>query len=117
LERCVAIKDASSFFFLLPSFFMIVAPIKDAHSLSLFLLRIFIRFVATIKGASLFPLLFLRPWSDSGLTSLKGRRMEGPMAYSESLAERIRQRLAGLQGIEEKKMFGGVGFLLNGKGP
>jgi TfoX/Sxy family transcriptional regulator of competence genes len=36
------------------------------------------------------------------------------MAYSESLAERIRQRLAGLQGIEEKKMFGGVGFLLNG---
>jgi TfoX/Sxy family transcriptional regulator of competence genes len=40
--------------------------------------------------------------------------MEGPMAYSESLAERIRRRLAGLQGIEEKKMFGGVGFLLNG---
>jgi TfoX/Sxy family transcriptional regulator of competence genes len=36
------------------------------------------------------------------------------MAYSEALAERIRQRLAGRKGLEEKKMFGGVGFLLNG---
>ena len=36
------------------------------------------------------------------------------MAFSESLAARIRQRLARRKGIEEKKMFGGVGFLLNG---
>jgi TfoX/Sxy family transcriptional regulator of competence genes len=36
------------------------------------------------------------------------------MAYSESLALRIRQLLAGRRGIVEKKMFGGVGFLLNG---
>jgi len=36
------------------------------------------------------------------------------MAYSESLALRIRQALAGQRGITEKKMFGGVGFLLNG---
>jgi hypothetical protein len=36
------------------------------------------------------------------------------MAFSEDLAERIRQQLAGLKNIEEKKMFGGVGFLLNG---
>ena len=36
------------------------------------------------------------------------------MAYSESLAERIRQALARRRGITEKKMFGGVGFLLNG---
>src|SRR5262245_47595338 len=36
------------------------------------------------------------------------------MPYSESLAERIRQRLGHRKGIEEKKMFGGVGFLLNG---
>src|SRR5215471_5614382 len=36
------------------------------------------------------------------------------MAFSEALAERIRQGLARLKGIEEKKMFGGVGFLLNG---
>lgn len=36
------------------------------------------------------------------------------MAYSEALAERIRRRLAGLEGIEENRMFGGIGFLLNG---
>jgi hypothetical protein len=36
------------------------------------------------------------------------------MAFSEALAERIRQRLARRRNVEEKKMFGGVGFLLNG---
>ena len=36
------------------------------------------------------------------------------MAFSQELAERIRQGLARRKGIEEKKMFGGVGFLLNG---
>lgn len=37
------------------------------------------------------------------------------MAYSESLALRIRQIVVRRQGITEKKMFGGVCFLLNGK--
>ncbi len=36
------------------------------------------------------------------------------MAFSEALAERIRQRLAQRKNVAEKKMFGGVGFLLNG---
>ena len=36
------------------------------------------------------------------------------MAFSENLSERIRQRLARRKNVEEKKMFGGVGFLLNG---
>jgi hypothetical protein len=36
------------------------------------------------------------------------------MAFSEALAGRIRQRLARRRDIEEKKMFGGVGYLLNG---
>ena len=36
------------------------------------------------------------------------------MAFSESLAERIRQALAQMRCVTEKKMFGGVGFLLNG---
>ncbi len=36
------------------------------------------------------------------------------MAFTEALAERIRQRLARRKHVEEKKMFGGVGFLLNG---
>jgi TfoX/Sxy family transcriptional regulator of competence genes len=36
------------------------------------------------------------------------------MAFSEALAERIRDALARKWAIEEKKMFGGIGFLLNG---
>ena len=36
------------------------------------------------------------------------------MAFSASLAARIRDALARRRNIEEKKMFGGVGFLLNG---
>jgi TfoX/Sxy family transcriptional regulator of competence genes len=36
------------------------------------------------------------------------------MAYDENLAQRIRQRVVRRKNIEEKKMFGGVGFLLNG---
>jgi uncharacterized protein YdhG (YjbR/CyaY superfamily)/TfoX/Sxy family transcriptional regulator of competence genes len=36
------------------------------------------------------------------------------MAFSEALAERIRQALARHKYVEEKKMFGGVGFLLHG---
>jgi TfoX/Sxy family transcriptional regulator of competence genes len=36
------------------------------------------------------------------------------MAYSESLAERIRQVVSKKRGITERKMFGGVGFLLSG---
>src|SRR6516225_11443948 len=36
------------------------------------------------------------------------------MAFDESLAARIRQHLARRKSVEEKKMFGGVGFLLHG---
>lgn len=36
------------------------------------------------------------------------------MAFDESLAGAIRDALADKLNIEEKKMFGGVGFLLNG---
>src|ERR1700675_1053148 len=36
------------------------------------------------------------------------------MAFGEALAERSRQALARRTNVEEKKMFGGVGFLLNG---
>jgi hypothetical protein len=36
------------------------------------------------------------------------------MAFNESLADRIRQGLARRKGITEKKMFGGIGFLLHG---
>jgi TfoX/Sxy family transcriptional regulator of competence genes len=36
------------------------------------------------------------------------------MAYDENLANRLRELLAGEEGITEKKMFGGLAFLLNG---
>lgn len=36
------------------------------------------------------------------------------MAFDESLAERIRQRLARRKNVEEKKMFGGIFFMKNG---
>jgi hypothetical protein len=36
------------------------------------------------------------------------------MAFDEHLAARIRDALARKRGIDENKMFGGVGFLLNG---
>src|SRR5262245_20465490 len=40
--------------------------------------------------------------------------MEKVMAFDESLADRIRDALARQKGVEERKMFGGVGFLLGG---
>jgi TfoX/Sxy family transcriptional regulator of competence genes len=36
------------------------------------------------------------------------------MAYDEKLAGRIRAGLSHLAGLQEKKMFGGVGFLVHG---
>ena len=36
------------------------------------------------------------------------------MAFDENLAARIRDAVARKRGVEEKKMFGGIGFLLNG---
>jgi hypothetical protein len=36
------------------------------------------------------------------------------MAYDEKLAERIRGHMASIQDLVEKKMFGGIGFLIQG---
>jgi TfoX/Sxy family transcriptional regulator of competence genes len=36
------------------------------------------------------------------------------MAYDTELAERIRELVAPLSGVEEKPMFGGLAFLING---
>ena len=36
------------------------------------------------------------------------------MAYDEFLAERVRGVIGARRGIVEKKMFGGVGFMING---
>ena len=36
------------------------------------------------------------------------------MAYDEALAERIRELVSGESGLTEKKMFGGLGFMVGG---
>jgi TfoX/Sxy family transcriptional regulator of competence genes len=36
------------------------------------------------------------------------------MAYDEDLADRIRQVTSGVPGLTEKKMFGGIAFMVNG---
>ena len=36
------------------------------------------------------------------------------MAFDEALAERVRTLLAGRPGLTERKMFGGLGFMLHG---
>jgi TfoX/Sxy family transcriptional regulator of competence genes len=37
------------------------------------------------------------------------------MAYDEALAERVRDRLTGLPGITDKRMFGSLAFLTDGR--
>lgn len=37
------------------------------------------------------------------------------MAYSETLADRIRESLSALPSVEEKQMMGGLTFMVNGK--
>ncbi|HKH50429.1 MAG TPA: TfoX/Sxy family protein [Mycobacterium sp.] len=36
------------------------------------------------------------------------------MAYDEDLADRIRELIAAERGVDEKRMFGGLAFLING---
>jgi len=36
------------------------------------------------------------------------------MAYDEKLAERVRDVLAGEEGVSERKMFGGIAFMVDG---
>lgn len=36
------------------------------------------------------------------------------MAYDEALADRVREALAAHEGVTERKMFGGIAFMVNG---
>jgi TfoX/Sxy family transcriptional regulator of competence genes len=37
------------------------------------------------------------------------------MAYDERLAQRVREELSGVKGVSERRMFGGLAFLVDGK--
>lgn len=45
---------------------------------------------------------------------MNARSLEPIIAFDETLSDRIRERLARRRNVEEKRMFGGIGFLLNG---
>ena len=44
----------------------------------------------------------------------RGKRTMGAVAYDEKLADRIRELVGGQRGLTEKKMFGGLAFLIGG---
>jgi hypothetical protein len=56
----------------------------------------------------------MRPFA--GCDVIAGRRLpyHGAVAYDERLADRIRALVAGEPGLTEKKMFGGLAFLIGG---
>jgi TfoX/Sxy family transcriptional regulator of competence genes len=45
---------------------------------------------------------------------MRSSKEEMTMAYSADLAERVRSQIAKMMNTTEKKMFGGLGFLVNG---
>ncbi len=47
-------------------------------------------------------------------TASRRRKYNAPVSYDEGLAERLRELLAGERGLAEKKMFGGLAFLIGG---
>src|ERR1700719_4115843 len=48
-------------------------------------------------------------------TSVPGRDRDNPgMAYDEDLANRVRELIANETGVTEKRMFGGLAFLIGG---
>jgi hypothetical protein len=63
-------------------------------------------------------ILFLHGWQSvpGGVkpTYLKRKRRRLVMAFDETLAARIRDALARRRNVDEKEMFGGICFLLNG---
>lgn len=52
--------------------------------------------------------------SCSSLSHQEGTRNLTRMAYDEELAERVRELVSAEAGLSEKKMFGGLAFLLHG---
>ena len=74
-------------------------------------------FSATRTGQAAFQRLSRQPKLArlQALTSAPYRYLyDGVMAYDEHLADRIRELLVGESGVTEKRMFGGLAFLITG---
>jgi TfoX/Sxy family transcriptional regulator of competence genes len=56
----------------------------------------------------------MRRWLGSARTRPSSLRTIAVVAYDEELADRIRELLSGERGVTEKKMFGGLAFLVRG---
>jgi TfoX/Sxy family transcriptional regulator of competence genes len=56
----------------------------------------------------------LRVAALSAISAVGGRRYRHRMAYDEDLADRVRELIAGEHGVAEKRMFGGLAFLIDG---
>jgi TfoX/Sxy family transcriptional regulator of competence genes len=56
----------------------------------------------------------MRKMSTAVVAAVGAGRHTAAMAYDEALAERVREVVAAQPGLTEKRMFGGLAFLLNG---
>jgi TfoX/Sxy family transcriptional regulator of competence genes len=52
--------------------------------------------------------------TESNMCSVVAAKAEANMAYDEALAQRLRAALTQVPGLVEKKMFGGLGFIVHG---
>jgi len=53
-------------------------------------------------------------YNAAGISARRLLSLEALMAYDEALAQRIRAALPAVPGLTEKKMFGGIAFMVNG---
>ena len=54
------------------------------------------------------------PPGGGGIRAAPLRRYAGPVAFDEGLAERIREQFAGAPDVVERRMFGGLAFMVAG---
>ena len=57
----------------------------------------------------------LAPTAAKAARPVTDRRDTAPVAYDEELADRVRGALRAEPGVDEKRMFGGLGFLVDGR--
>ena len=68
----------------------------------------------TAQGAAETDITHRRLWPLPGTRIAGAWRIVPVMAYDQELADRIRELIAGEEGVTEQRMFGGLAFLING---